>query len=119
MTTPLAQSALREFREKAGRPSHATFAYHWARVIELLAAVEKARSLLEDDDIVSTDVKIADVKPREGNGVGVVEAPRGTLIHDYFDGQGGNNNQSKSDSCNQQQHRSNRQVPQGIFQAAL
>jgi len=84
MTTPLAQSALKEFREKAGRPCHATFAYHWARVIELLAATEKAKTLLEDGDIVSKDVKIADVKPREGNGVGVVEAPRGTLIHNYW-----------------------------------
>nr|MDO8097858.1 Ni/Fe hydrogenase subunit alpha [Candidatus Njordarchaeota archaeon] len=84
MTTPLAQSALEEFRDKAGRPCHATFAYHWARVIELLAAAEKARALLEDADIVNTDVKIADIKPKEGNGVGVVEAPRGTLIHNYW-----------------------------------
>jgi F420-non-reducing hydrogenase large subunit len=84
MTTPLAQSALKEFRDKAGRPCHATFAYHWARVIELLAAAEKAKALLEDDDIVSTDLRIMNVKPREGNGVGVVEAHRGTLIHNYW-----------------------------------
>jgi F420-non-reducing hydrogenase large subunit len=84
MDTPLAQSGLKEFREKLGRPCHATFAYHWARVIELLAAAEKCKQLLEDRDMISTDVKLESVKPREGSGVGVVEAPRGTLIHNYW-----------------------------------
>lgn len=84
MATPLAQSALDEFRNKVGRPCHATFAYHWARVIELVAAAERAKQLLEDKEIVSADVKIETVKPKEGNGVGIVEAPRGTLIHNYW-----------------------------------
>jgi F420-non-reducing hydrogenase large subunit len=84
MATPLAQTALREFRDKVGRPCHATFAYHWARVIELLAATERAKQLLEDKDIVSTDVKNDGVETKEGNGVGIVEAPRGTLIHNYW-----------------------------------
>jgi F420-non-reducing hydrogenase large subunit len=84
IASPLAQAALNEFRDKVGRPCHATFAYHWARVIELLAATEKAKELLEDIDIVSTDVKNEIAKPREGNGVGAVEAPRGTLIHNYW-----------------------------------
>jgi F420-non-reducing hydrogenase large subunit len=84
MATPQAQSELKEFRDKAGRPCHATFAYHWARVIELLGAAERCKELLEDEETVSTDVKIEDIRPREGNGVGVVEAPRGTLIHNYW-----------------------------------
>lgn len=110
METPLAQVALKEFRDKVGRPCHATFAYHWARVIELLAAAEKAKQLLEDKDIVRTDVKNEIVKPEEGNGVGVVEAPRGTLIHNYWTDKEGvivranlivatNNNAGAIDKC--------------------
>lgn len=84
MPTPLAQEALEELREKLGRPTHATFAYHWARVIEMIQAVEEMEKLLKDPDIVSTDVKLSDVEPKKGNGVGVVEAPRGTLLHHYW-----------------------------------
>ncbi|MEM3563434.1 MAG: Ni/Fe hydrogenase subunit alpha [Candidatus Jordarchaeaceae archaeon] len=84
METPLAQEALKEFRDAVGRPCNATLAYNWARIVELVEAVEKAKMLLEDPDIVSTDVKLADVEPKEGNGVGIVEAPRGTLIHHYW-----------------------------------
>jgi F420-non-reducing hydrogenase large subunit len=89
MATPLAQEALEEMRSKLGRPIHATFAYHWARVIEIVQAVEEINELLKDDDIVSTDIKLSDVEPQKGEGVGCVEAPRGTLIHNYWcDGQG-------------------------------
>ncbi|NWF96637.1 MAG: Ni/Fe hydrogenase subunit alpha [Candidatus Thorarchaeota archaeon] len=84
MATPLAQEALEEMRAKLGRPIHATFAYHWARVIEMVQAVEEIEMLLKDPDIVSTDVKLSDVQPKKGNGVGCVEAPRGTLIHHYW-----------------------------------
>jgi F420-non-reducing hydrogenase large subunit len=84
METPLAQKELEIFRETLGRPCHATFAYHWARLIELLESAEKAKILLEDPDIVSTDVKLADVEPKEGEGVGIIEAPRGTLVHNYW-----------------------------------
>ena len=84
METPLAQEALKEFRDAVGRPCTATLAYNWARIVELVEAVEKAKILLEDPDIVSKDVKLADVEPKEGNGVGVVEAPRGLLIHNYW-----------------------------------
>jgi F420-non-reducing hydrogenase large subunit len=84
MATPIAQEALEEMRDALGRPIHATFAYHWARVIEMVQAVEEMEDLLNDPDIVSTDVKLADVEPRKGNGVGCVEAPRGTLIHHYW-----------------------------------
>jgi F420-non-reducing hydrogenase large subunit len=80
--TPLAQKELEEFRSSFGRPAQLTLLYHWARLIEMLYCAEHAVQLLEDPDITSTDVKVP-VQPRAGRGVGVVEASRGTLIHDY------------------------------------
>jgi F420-non-reducing hydrogenase large subunit len=84
MQTPMAKELLKKFRSICGRPSHFVFSYIWARIIETIQAVEKCKILLEDPEIVSTDVKLADVKPKAGNGVGMVEAPRGTLIHNYW-----------------------------------
>lgn len=84
MATPRAQELQKDLRSKVGRPCHATFAYHWARLVELVESVERARQLLEDPQIVSQDIKVEDVQPRQGNGVGCVEAPRGTLIHNYW-----------------------------------
>jgi len=83
MATPLADAALKEMRELVGRPSHHTFVYHYARVVEMVQAAEMIKMLLEDPQIVSTDVKLSDVEPKAGEGVGVVEAPRGTLLHNY------------------------------------
>ena len=83
MATPLANEALKEMRDLVGRPSHHTFAYHYARVIEMVQAAEWIQRLLEDPEIVNTDVKLSDVEPKAGDGVGIVEAPRGTLIHNY------------------------------------
>jgi len=80
--TPLAQAELLEFRKTFGRPAQLTLLYHWARLIELLYNAENAVRLLADPDIVSTDTRVP-VKPRVARGVGCVEAPRGTLIHDY------------------------------------
>jgi F420-non-reducing hydrogenase large subunit len=82
MTTPLAQKEFEEFRKTFGRPAQPSLLYHWARLIELLYAAERTVQLLEDPEIISPDVRKA-VKPRAARGVGVVEAPRGTLIHDY------------------------------------
>ncbi len=84
MQTPWAKELLAEFRKVCGRPSHFVFSYIWARIIETIQAVEKIKILLEDPEIVSTDVKTVDVEPKEGNGVGMVEAPRGSLIHNYW-----------------------------------
>jgi len=56
--------------------------YHWARLIELLYAAENTIELLNDKDITSKDVRVP-VKPRAARGIGYVEAPRGTVIHDY------------------------------------
>ena len=80
--TPLAQKEFEEFRGKFGRPVQLTLAYHWARLIELLYNAEYAVELLKSPDITSTDIRLP-VKPRAARGVGCVEAPRGTLIHDY------------------------------------
>jgi len=60
---------------------HATLAYHWARMIELLHAVEVIAELLEDPALLAGDLLASG--PRQRSGVGIIEAPRGTLIHDY------------------------------------
>jgi len=82
MATPRAQAELEEFREKFGRPAQATLLYHWARLIEEVYACERAIEILSDAAITDTDVR-AKVQPGAGRGIGCVEAPRGTLIHDY------------------------------------
>jgi F420-non-reducing hydrogenase large subunit len=82
ISTPLAQKELEEFREKFGRPTQLTLLYNWARLIELLYNAEKVTELLSDPEITSTDTRVP-VTPRAARGVGSVEAPRGTLIHDY------------------------------------
>jgi len=83
MATPLAQEEY-EFMYKTlgGKPVHSTLAYHWARLIELLYAAERAVELVKDPEITSTNVRNKPGKP--GEGVGVVEAARGTLIHHYI-----------------------------------
>jgi F420-non-reducing hydrogenase large subunit len=82
MKTPLAQAELEEFRAAFGRPAHLTLLYHYARLIELLQCAEEAVELLEDPEITSREVRTT-IEPQEAKGVGCVEAPRGTLIHDY------------------------------------
>jgi F420-non-reducing hydrogenase large subunit len=83
IATPRAQEALEEYREKFGRPVQATLLYHWARLIELVYACERTVEILERDDITSPAVRSESVEPAAGRGIGCVEAPRGTLIHDY------------------------------------
>jgi F420-non-reducing hydrogenase large subunit len=82
MATPLAQEEY-EFMYKTlgGKPVHSTLAYHWARLIELLYASERALELSRDPEITSKDVRNKPGEP--GEGIGVVEAARGTLIHHY------------------------------------
>ena len=83
MATPLAQAEYeRMFETLGGKPVHATLAFHWARLIELLYAAERLLELCQDAEITSPEVRnIPTATPDEG--VGVVEAPRGTLIHHY------------------------------------
>jgi F420-non-reducing hydrogenase large subunit len=84
MTTPLAQEHYERFYDTlGGKPVHHTLAMHWARLIELLNAAEHMLELIRDPDITSTEIRtIPDKTPDEG--VGIVEAPRGTLIHHYI-----------------------------------
>ncbi|MEM2255091.1 MAG: Ni/Fe hydrogenase subunit alpha [Candidatus Bathyarchaeia archaeon] len=82
MATPLAQEEYElMYKTLGGKPVHSTLAYHWARLIELLYAAERAVELVKDPEITSTNVRNKPGKP--GEGVGVVEACRGTLIHHY------------------------------------
>jgi F420-non-reducing hydrogenase large subunit len=83
MATPLAQAEYeRYFETLGGRPVHATLAQHWARVVELLYSAERMLELASDPEVASPEVRrLPDRTPREG--VGTVEAPRGTLTHHY------------------------------------
>ncbi len=89
--TELADQELREFRggdklnEFGGgteKPVLSSFHYHWARLIEILFAAERIKALLDDPDILSDHVR-AHAEPNSFDGVGVTEAPRGTLVHHY------------------------------------
>ncbi|MGE0042928.1 MAG: Ni/Fe hydrogenase subunit alpha [Vicinamibacterales bacterium] len=82
MPTPLAEEARRVFAAMGqGGPVHATMAYHWARMVELLFAAEAIRDLLDDPDCYGRDLVTTGERAFEG--VGVLEAPRGTLFHHY------------------------------------
>ena len=82
ISTPLAQAEFEAFRAAFGRPAQQTLLYNYARLIELLHNAELAVDLLNDPEITGTETRIP-VEPRAARGVGCVEAPRGTLIHDY------------------------------------
>lgn len=81
--SPLAEAARRTFKEHGDGPMvHASLSYHWARMIELLHCAEKIRELLQDPEILGTDLLIRSER-RNDSGIGVIEATRGTLIHHY------------------------------------
>jgi F420-non-reducing hydrogenase large subunit len=88
MATPRAQAEYERFYEtltgdRSGRtPVHQTLATHWARVVEMVYAAERTMELAEDDEILSPEIRVLPAaEPTEG--VGQVEAPRGTLTHHY------------------------------------
>ena len=82
IATPRAEAARREFLAwGGGAPVHATLAYHWARMIEVLHCAEVIAELLADPEILGGE--LTSTGTRTGHGVGIIEAPRGTLIHDY------------------------------------
>jgi len=81
--TPMANEEFKRFKAiNAGKPVEGSLYYHYARLIEALYALERIGQLLDDPEILSKDVRVAPTKI-VGHGVGVVEAPRGTLFHDY------------------------------------
>lgn len=83
IATPLANEEYKMmYKTLGGKPVHSTLAYHWARLIELLYAAERALELVKDPEITSE--KIRNKLGEPGEGVGVVEAARGTLIHHYI-----------------------------------
>lgn len=81
--TPLADAEFKNYKKiNNGKPVENTLYYHYARLIEALFAAERVKVLLDDPDILSNDI----LNTRQnftGHGVGIIEAPRGTLIHDY------------------------------------
>jgi NAD-reducing hydrogenase large subunit len=80
--TPAADAALQEFHERFGAPAHSSFLYHYARLIEITYAIESMERLLADPRILEEHVRAtAGVNALEG--VGMIEAPRGVLIHHY------------------------------------
>ena len=82
--TPLAQEEFLKFKAlSGGKPVENSLYYHYARLIETLFAAEKVRVLLDDPDILSTDIQNTQYQ-MTGEGVGVIEAPRGTLFHHYW-----------------------------------
>jgi F420-non-reducing hydrogenase large subunit len=83
MATPLAQKEYeRMYSTLGGKPVHATLAMHWARLVELLYSAERCLELATDPDITGKELR-ADLGPVHGEGVGIVEAQRGTLTHHY------------------------------------
>jgi F420-non-reducing hydrogenase large subunit len=82
MATPLANKEYNRFYETLGGKSvNSTLAFHWARLIELLYATERAKQLINDSEITSNHIRNPVGEP--GEGIGVTEAARGTLIHHY------------------------------------
>ena len=83
MATPLAQASYeRMYETLGGKPAHGTLAFHWARLVEAQYSAERLKQLLTDPEITSPEIRTEPTAtPREG--VGIVEAPRGTLVHHY------------------------------------
>jgi NAD-reducing hydrogenase large subunit len=83
MGTPRADQAFQDFRKWGPNPvKGATLLYHYARMIELMSCLERAEQLLKDKVICGKDIRVTG-DPKNEHGIGVIEAPRGTLIHHY------------------------------------
>lgn len=83
--TPLADEEFKLFRQiNGGKPVEGSLYYHYARMIEVLYCLERIGQLLDDREIMSSNIRsYASFSKLPGQGVGVIEAPRGTLFHDY------------------------------------
>lgn len=89
ISTPMAQSEMRLWKQlNGGKPVEGTLFYHYARLIELVYALERVQELMDDPDILGTDV-VTPAGPISGEGVGCLEAPRGTLFHHYWTNEAG------------------------------
>ncbi len=84
-STPLANSEFQEFRKKARKGLlQGSMHFHHARLIELLNCAEEIKALAEDPAICGTDIRSNTAEVRNSEGIGVIEAPRGTLFHHYW-----------------------------------
>lgn len=82
ISTPMANEELKNFKAISDGPVEGSLYYHYARMIECLYGLERIKQLLEDPEIMSKDIR-ADSTKITGHGVGTIEAPRGTVFHDY------------------------------------
>ena len=82
ISTDLANEELKFFKGRFGSPAHEAILFDYARLIDLLYACERSAELLEDETLTGNSVRVP-VKATAGEGVGIVEAPRGTLAHRY------------------------------------
>jgi NAD-reducing hydrogenase large subunit len=80
--TPKADVGLTEFRQRFGRIPHSAFLYHYARLLEMTYALERMQQLLDAPAILDTHVR-AEAAVNALEGIGMIEAPRGLLIHHY------------------------------------
>jgi NAD-reducing hydrogenase large subunit len=89
ISTPVAQGEMKVWKSLgSGKPVEGTLYYHYARLIELIYALERTKELLDDPDILCSDVA-SPTGPITGEGVGCLEAPRGTLFHHYWTDENG------------------------------
>ncbi|MCK4237086.1 MAG: Ni/Fe hydrogenase subunit alpha [Candidatus Krumholzibacteria bacterium] len=89
MATPKANAEYEKMYDTlGGRPTHKLLTHHWARLIEVLYAAERMVEIIEDDEIIDPNVRlIPSTTPKEG--IGIIEAPRGTLTHHYWTDENG------------------------------
>ena len=84
ISTPIAQGEMKIWKSlNDGKPVEGTLYFHYARLIEVIYALERVKELMDDPDILRTDVANL-AGPISGEGVGCLEAPRGTLFHHYW-----------------------------------
>ena len=88
MSTPLANEEFANYKALSDGPVEPSLYFHYARLIEVLNAVERVRELCEDEDILSGDIRNTTMQIT-GEGVGCLEAPRGTLWHHYWTDENG------------------------------
>jgi coenzyme F420-reducing hydrogenase alpha subunit len=83
-STPRAQKMLEMLTAVTPLPYQSSMLYHLSRIMELMTAVEQAEALIQDDAVLSEKVRPVLGEPKDGaHGVGIIEAPRGTLVHIY------------------------------------
>ena len=80
--TPIADAELEIFRKLPIAERHSSFHYHYARLIEIIHGIERIQATLNDPNVLDTHVR-AHAEPNRNEGIGIIEAPRGTVIHHY------------------------------------